>query len=67
MSKQVTQFMTTAEVAEAFGKSIKTITRWVAADRITPIKRLPGPRGAFLFDPSDVEALLSREPWEPSR
>jgi len=49
--------MTTAEVAAALGVSIKTVTRWVASERLTPVHRLPGLRGAMLFAAEDVEAL----------
>ena len=34
-----------------------TLTRWVAQGRIAPAFRLPGDKGAFLFDPDDVEQL----------
>lgn len=57
-------FATTAEAAQALGVSVKTITRWVAAEKLSPVKRLPGKRGAMLFDSADIEAILSREPWE---
>lgn len=52
--------MTTAEVAAELGRSVKTITRWVAAGRLTPVKVLPGYRGGFLFDRSDVDALTAK-------
>lgn len=53
--------MTTAEVAVAAGRSVKTITRWVASGRLVPVKVLPGYRGGFLFDPRDVKALVTPE------
>ena len=34
-----------------------TLSRWVAAGKLTPITRLSGPRGAFVFARADVEAL----------
>lgn len=66
MTNPLTDAMTTAEAAEALDVSVKTVTRWVAAGKLTPIKRLPGKRGALIFAASDVEAILAREPWEPA-
>lgn len=36
-----------------------TLSRWVAAGRLTPLVKLPGRNGAMLFGRSDVEALAS--------
>lgn len=66
MTNEATYAMTTAEAAEALGVSIKTVTRWAASGKLTPLKKLPGPRGAFIFNSGDVEALLAREPWAPA-
>ena len=49
--------MTTAEVADALQVHRKTVLRYVAARRLTPIQKLPGTTGAFLFRRQDVEAL----------
>lgn len=57
-------FVTTSEAAAALGKSVKTITRWAASGKLTPVKRLPGRRGAMLFAAADIEAILAREPWD---
>lgn len=54
------EFMSTAEVAKAFEKSVPTITRWVAAGKLTPTYKGEGIRGFYLFDRADVEALLER-------
>lgn len=37
-----------------------TLSRWVAAGRITPALRAPGLRGAMFFHRSDVEALAAQ-------
>lgn len=37
-----------------------TLTRWVEAGVIAPVYRLPGDRGAFLFDPADVARLAKQ-------
>lgn len=56
--------VTSAEAAAALNVSVKTITRWVASEKLKPVKRLPGRRGAFLFAGADIEAILAREPWD---
>lgn len=56
--------VTSAEVADALGISVKTVTRWVASGKLTPVKRLPGKRGALLFAAAQVEAIIAGEPWE---
>lgn len=58
--------VTSSEAAAALGVSVKTITRWVAAEKLSPVKRLPGKRGAMLFASADIEAILAREPWDAS-
>ena len=34
-----------------------TISRWVAAGRITPVVKLPRKNGAFLFARADIDIL----------
>jgi hypothetical protein len=51
------QLLTTAECALVVGISVQTISRWVAIGRLTPARKLPGLRGPYLFDPSDIDAL----------
>ena len=46
-----------ATVCERLLIDRSTLSRWVAAGRITPSLRLPGLTGAMLFDPKDVERL----------
>ena len=51
----IPQLMTTAEVAEQCGGvSVKTVIRWVESGALTPAQKLPGLRGAYLFDPAEV-------------
>ena len=52
--------MTTAEVADALQVHRKTVLRYVAARRLTPIRKLPGTTGTFLFRRQDVEALAAK-------
>jgi hypothetical protein len=51
-------FLTTAEIVEATGTTPATVTRWVAAGKLSPIHKGQGIRGAFLFDRKDVETFL---------
>jgi predicted site-specific integrase-resolvase len=46
-----------AEAALIIGIDKPTLTRWVAAGRITPVHKLPGKNGAFIFHRADVTAL----------
>lgn len=52
--------ITTAEVADLAGVSTKTVSRWVAAGELAPLTKLPGIRGAFLFDPKAVERFRAK-------
>jgi predicted site-specific integrase-resolvase len=52
------QFLTTAEIVKATGTTPATVTRWVAAGKLSPIHKGQGIRGAFLFDRKDVETFL---------
>jgi excisionase family DNA binding protein len=50
----------TAEATRILSVDKTTITRWVAAGRLTPALKLPRRNGAYLFKRSDVEALKDR-------
>ncbi len=53
--------LTTAEVAQICGGvSVKTVSRWVQAGELAPLTKLPGIRGAFLFDPKAVERFRAK-------
>jgi excisionase family DNA binding protein len=47
--------MSTHEVAEALDVAVPTVTRWVLANRIQPIYKGRGLRGAYLFHKTEVE------------
>ena len=53
-------FVTTRDVAAAHGVSTREIARRVERGELEPVAKLPGIRGAFLFDasamPEPVEA-----------
>lgn len=57
--------LTVPQVSVILGKSVRTIHRLVAADRIRVAHRLPGPNGAILIRRADAEAL--RAASEPVR
>lgn len=58
--------MTTTEVCERLGVTRSTVSRWSSAQllpehrRLTPVYRMPGPRGPLLFDRKQVERLARR-------
>lgn len=54
MSNQ-TPPLTTAEVAERFEVTAKTVTRWATNGTLPHLTKLPGLRGPYLFDPKAVE------------
>lgn len=49
----------TSEAAELLGESPRQFIRRVERHDIIPAMKLPGLRGAYLFDRSDVEALVT--------
>ena len=51
------ELLTSVQVAARLGKSARTIHRMVQAGVLRPVQKLPGPNGAFLFRPEDVERL----------
>ena len=48
-----------AEAAAILGVTIKTVTRWVARGTLVAAFKLAGPRGAYIFNRADVEAVRS--------
>lgn len=53
--------LTSREVAQELGRDIRTVHRMVQRGDLRPVMQVPGYRGALLFNPADVEALVSRE------
>ena len=52
-----TNLMRSAEVADFLGVDVSTLAAWARDGRITPAIKLPGIRGARLFERADVERL----------
>lgn len=55
-----TDLLTTAQVAAIIGRNTRYVARLVDAGRLTPLTKLPGLRGAYLFRAVDVEAIDAR-------
>lgn len=47
--------LTSPEVAQRLGCSVRTVHRLVTSNDLIPAQKLPGPNGAFLFDRAAVE------------
>lgn len=47
--------LTTAEVAERLGVTPSAISRRVKTGTLVPVRKMPGKRGAFLFDPAELD------------
>jgi DNA-binding transcriptional MerR regulator len=54
---EVAELLTTAQVAEATGRTVATINRWAEIGKLPRAMRVGG-RGANLYHRADVEALL---------
>lgn len=50
------QLIGAATVCSMLGIDRSTMSRRIAAGKLTPLAQLDGPRGAFVFDLSDVQA-----------
>lgn len=49
--------ITAPEAGAILGKSARTVQRMIPTGTLKPVRKLPGPNGAYLFRRSDVEAL----------
>lgn len=55
------QYLTTAQVADAAGRSLRTISRWLKDGHLRPSLKLPGHTGAYLFDPKHVADVIEQQ------
>ena len=53
----ITEPLTSAQVCDELGIDRSTLSRWVVAGRIEPATKLPGLRGAYLFERAEVERV----------
>lgn len=58
------QLLTSAQVAKEAKRNLKTIYRWVDKGKLSPIQKLDGPRGAYLFDRRHVTQVLRQDAAE---
>ena len=59
--------LTTSQVAERIGVTVRTVNRWVAAGRLEPAITFPGHTGPNLFRHDAVDDFLSeRTPEQAS-
>jgi excisionase family DNA binding protein len=59
LGSMTAELQTTAQVAERLGLTPRTIARMVDDGRITAATKLPGERGAYLFDPAEVDRVAA--------
>lgn len=57
MPKNSPNLLPSADVCAELHIDRSTLSRWVAMGRITPAIKLPGLRGAFMFDADEVERV----------
>lgn len=50
-----------AEVCERLGIDRSTLTRRVARGEITPVQKMPGETGAFLFAAAEVDRVVAEQ------
>ena len=65
MSNQ--RLIATREASALLGVTTRTVARWVEEGVLTPAAQAPGPRGAYLFNAEQVEALASERTAEVPR
>jgi predicted site-specific integrase-resolvase len=61
MPNPLEHYKPSAEVCTELRIDRSTLSRWVAAGKLTPAFKLPGMRGGMYFAPEDVEALRSHK------
>ena len=59
--------LATSDVAERLGIDRRTVLQRVSTGRLTPAGKLPGPRGAYLFDAEQIDALVADRAAEVTR
>lgn len=55
----MTDYMTTRQVAEMLNRPYSTVA-WQAANGKLPVSfKVPGPNGAYLYDPADIRKIAA--------
>ncbi len=60
LQEQLVQFIGSTEVCKRLGIDRGTLTRWIQLGRITPAGKLPGPSGAYLWDPAYIDRFVAQ-------
>lgn len=53
------EFIGSAEVCRIHNVHPSTVSRWVSNGDLTPVHKLPGKNGAFVFNRADVEQFAA--------
>lgn len=56
---QATEIIGADEASDILGIDRSTLTRWVTAEKVTPLQKLPGEKGAYLFRRAHIEKLAA--------
>lgn len=56
------QIIGIVEAAQILGMERSTLTRRLLSGNIVPLAKIGGPRGAYIFDRADVQALAQAVP-----
>lgn len=63
----IPRLIATREASALLGVTTRTVARWVDEGTLAPAAQAPGPRGAYLFDAEQVEALAAERTAEATR
>ena len=58
-NRQPSQPLSTKQVAQILRVEVRTVHRMATDGRLTPLMKLPGETGAYLFDPAEVDRLAA--------
>lgn len=61
------RLIATREASALLGVHTRTVARWVDDGILTPAAQAPGPRGAYLFDAEQIDALAAERTAEATR
>jgi len=60
VTRETPAAMGTAEACELLGVSKDTLIRMAARGEITPLHKLPGPNGAFIWNAAEIRKLAAK-------
>jgi len=52
------RYIGSSDVCERLGIDRGTLTHWIQAGKIKPSGKLPGPNGAYLWDPTYINGIV---------